>query len=296
VTTFAEEFLAMVEALRMAPTFARGRRDARAGHVRSLTISGSLVVAQVRGPEDAVACRARIAVRAFGAAEWSRVEDDLAAEARYVAELLAGRMPADIGTVFDRAGLSLLPLSIGEIAMDCSCERWPMPCVHLAATFYALASSFDEDPFGAFAWRGRPRDELLHRLAQLRGAAAGRERPAERPEPDPFADPGLGDPADFWGSPPSPTPSPASAAAVSPAPSPASAAALSATPSADPVASAPGPGPSGSDAVPLSSWASPAGLGADALLDQLDPPSVPAGGAPLIDVLRPAYRALPTDP
>jgi len=50
VTDFAGPFIAMFEALRMAPTFARGRRDARAGHVRHLTISSSLVVAQVRGP------------------------------------------------------------------------------------------------------------------------------------------------------------------------------------------------------------------------------------------------------
>jgi uncharacterized Zn finger protein len=252
VTGFSEPFLEMVEALRMAPTFARGRRDARAGHVRSLTISSSLVVAAVRGPEEVTGFRARIAARAFGAAEWSRVEDDLAAEARYAAELLAGRMPADIGTVFARAGLSLLPLSIGEIAMDCTCERWPMPCVHLAATFYALARSFDEDPFGAFAWRGRPRDELLHRLAQLRGAA---DRPA-LPAADPSADPDLGDPADFWG-----TDTPAI--------------------------------PAGSPF--LSAGARPV-LSPDALLDQLDPPPVPAGGRPLTEVLRPAYLALPADP
>jgi uncharacterized Zn finger protein len=214
--------------------------------VRSLTISSSLVVAGVRGPEETGAHRARIAVRAFGAAEWARVEDDLAAQARYVAELLAGRMPPDIGTVFAGAGLSLLPLSIGEIAMDCSCERWPMPCVHLAATFYALARSFDEDPFGAFAWRGRPRDELLHRLGRLRGAAVADTpaAPAEPAEPD-----GLGDLADFWG--------------------------------AD-IASAPA--------------AAPARTSPDALLDHLDPPSVPAGGRPLIEVLRPAYLALPVEP
>jgi uncharacterized Zn finger protein len=247
VTGFAEEFLAMVEALRMAPTFARGRRDARAGHVRSLTISGSLVVAQVRGPEEVAAHRSRIAVRAFGAAEWARVEDDLAAQARYVADLLAGRMPADIGTVFAGAGLSLLPLSIGEIAMDCSCERWPMPCAHLAATFYALARSFDEDPFGAFAWRGRSRDELLHRLGRLRGAAVARPPAEEAPEPDP----GLGDLESFWGS------APPVAEAV--------------------VASVPFSG------VPA----------ADALLDQVDPPAVPAGGRPVTEVLRPAYQALP---
>ena len=246
MTALSASFLAMLEALRMAPTFARGRRDARAGHVRSLTISGSLVVAQVRGPEEAHSHRARIAVRAFGAAEWARVEDDLAAQARYVADLLAGRMPDDIEAVFAGAGLSLLPLSIGEIAMDCSCERWPMPCVHLAATFYALARSFDEDPFGVFAWRGRPRDELLHRLGQLRGAADPRAVPEVAQAPDP----GLGDPAEFWGSAPPPD----------------------------------------GGGVPLSTFSTPS---ADALLDQVDAPAVPAGGRPLHEVLRPAYRALP---
>jgi hypothetical protein len=204
--SFSAPFIGMFEALRMGPTFARGRRDARAGHVRNLTISGSLAVGLVRGPDDPAAHRARIAVRAFGAAEWSRVEDDLAAQARYVADLLAGRMPAGIEAVFARAGLSLLPLSLDEIAMDCTCEQWPMPCAHLAATCYVLAASFDTDPFGIFAWRGRPRDELLMRLRQLRGAAV-----ASVPAPAP--DTGLGDLGSFWGM---GTPDPARPAAAVP--------------------------------------------------------------------------------
>ncbi|MGA5299006.1 hypothetical protein ACPCHT_03715 [Nucisporomicrobium flavum] len=194
---FSTPFVAMFEALRMAPTFARGRRDARAGHVRSLSISSSLVTAHVRGPDDTHAFRSRIAVRAFGAAEWSRVEDDLAAQARYVADLLAGRMPGDIEEVFRRAGLTLLPLGLDEVAMDCTCERWPMPCAHLAATCYALADSFETDPFGVFAWRGRGRDELLTRLSQLRGAAAHEPPAAEVPPEHRSA--ALGDIDDFWG-------------------------------------------------------------------------------------------------
>ncbi|AGL18357.1 hypothetical protein [Actinoplanes sp. N902-109] len=192
---FAASFVAMFESLRMAPTFARGRRDARAGHVRSLTISSSLVTAQVRGPEDPRAFRSRIAVRAFGATEWAGLEDDLAAQARYVADLLAGRLPAGIDRVFQRAGLTLLPLSLDEVAMDCTCERWPMPCIHLAATCYALADSFETDPFGAFAWRGRTRDELLGRLTQLRGTTT-----PDEPVPSPAASPALGDPGSFWSS------------------------------------------------------------------------------------------------
>lgn len=202
---FSSPFTAMFEALRMGPVFARGRRDARAGHVRHLMIAGSLVAAQVRGPDDPTAYRARLATRAFGAAEWARVEAGLAASARFAADLLGGRMPADIETVFAGAGLSLLPLSLGEVAMDCTCDHRPMPCPHVAATIYATAAAFDTDPYEAFAWRGRSRDELLAHLRALRGPA-----PAEADTPDPAPE-GLGDLDAFWGTDdvPAPVPPPA---------------------------------------------------------------------------------------
>jgi uncharacterized Zn finger protein len=242
VTEFSRPFLDMVEALRMGSTFASGRRAARAGHVRGLTVSSSLATAHVRDPDEPTSHRARIAVRAFGAAEWSRAEAALVAQARFAADLLAGRMPAGIEIVLAGAGLNLLPLSLDEIAMDCTCGRRPMPCVHVAAACYALAASFDTDPFGAFAWRGRPRDELLLRLRRLRGAAAvdAMSGPAEPGDAD------LGDPGDFWGT---------------------------STPAARP-------------------YATSAAVRADALLDQLEPPRLLAGGRPLTEVLRPAYRAL----
>jgi uncharacterized Zn finger protein len=248
-------FLGTFESLRMGPTFARGRRDERAGHVRNLMISGSLVVAQVRGPDDPAAFRARIALRAFGASEWARVEHDLAGQARYAAELLAGRMPSGIGEVFAEAGLSLVPLSLDEVAMDCTCERWPMPCVHLAAACYALARAFEEDPFAVFAWRGRPRDELLTHLRELRSASAVEAsygdgvRGSATGETD-AASPGDVDVAAFWG--------------------------LGVPPAVVPAGGRPG-----------------AVTRPDALLDQLDPPPLAHDGRPIVDLLRPAYRALP---
>ncbi|WP_433383016.1 hypothetical protein ACQPZX_20205 [Actinoplanes sp. CA-142083] len=257
-------FLGTFESLRMGPTFARGRRDERAGHVRQLTISGSLVVALVRGPDDPKAFRARIAVRSFGASEWARVEQDLVAEARFAADLLAGRMPPGIGEVFTGAGLSLVPLSLDEVAMDCGCERWPMPCVHLAATCYALARSFEEDPFGVFAWRGRHRDELLLHLRELRASATaathdvagGPDAPVgavltEIPDVSDSPESGKEWAAAFWGAEPSP-----------------------------PAAASGRPG---------------AVTRPDALLDQLDPPPLSHDGRPVVDLLRPAYLAMPEE-
>jgi hypothetical protein len=292
----------------MGPTFARGRRDERSGHVRSLTISSSLVVAQVRGPDDPRAFRSRIAVRAFGASEWAALEETMAGEARYAASLLGGRMPDGIADVFAGAGLSLVPLSLDEVAMDCSCERWPMPCVHLAATCYAVARSFQEDPFGAFAWRGRGRDELLVHLRELRNAkavaaissgAGGRSRAS-----------GSGD---RMGAGATAAGSTAGAGSTAEAGSAAGAG-----------ADAGGTAGAGADA----GWAAGAGSGSalgeelgeadefwgsavpaavpvggrpgavsrpDALLDQLDPPPLAEDGRPIVEVLRPAYLALPDE-
>lgn len=195
MTDFSAPFVAMFESLGMGPTFSKGRRAAKAGHVRSLTISSSLVVGRVRTADLGVGHRTRIAVRAYGASEWARIEQVLAAEARYAADLLAGRMPADITTIFARLDLPLLPEFVGDVAMDCDCQGWPMPCSHLAATCYALARAFDTDPFGILAWRGRSRDELLLRLRDLRGGA--RATPARAAAADL-------DVAGFWGTPPGP--------------------------------------------------------------------------------------------
>jgi uncharacterized Zn finger protein len=170
---WSDRFIGMLESLGMGPQFGRGRRYARAGHVRHLTISASLVVALVRGSDDQT-YRARIAVRAFSAADWARVERELARQAYYAAKLLAGQMPPDIDRMFARYGLSLFPDSVDDVAMDCSCPDWEVPCRHLAAACHVLAESFDTDPFGILAWRGRGRDELLDRLRELRSGPPDR--------------------------------------------------------------------------------------------------------------------------
>jgi len=112
--------------------------------------------------------RVRIGITAYGKAEWSAVERELAANAWYLAALLAGEMPEDIEEVFSGLDLSLFPGSGRELTMDCSCPDWEVPCKHLAAALYLLAESFDEDPFAIFAWRGREREDLLDNLQAAR--------------------------------------------------------------------------------------------------------------------------------
>jgi uncharacterized Zn finger protein len=177
---WSHQFITMLESLRMGTTFQQGRRYARAGNVRSVSISTSLVTALVLD-EDGETYRARIAVRAFSAADWSRVERALAGEAIHAAKLLAGHLPDDLDTILAGFGLSLFPQDLSEIVLDCTCPTWQKPCRHLTAACYVLADSFDADPFGILAWRGRGRDELLETLRGHRVSALGHigKQPAE---------------------------------------------------------------------------------------------------------------------
>jgi uncharacterized Zn finger protein len=182
---WSEQFLGMLESLRMPAQFQQGRRYARSGQVRSLSISSSLVTGLV-GDDDGETYRARIAVRAFSAADWHRIERALAGEAIHAAKLLAGELPEDLGEILAGFGLSLFPEQLSDIALECSCPSWQKPCGHLAATCYVLAESFDADPFGILAWRGRGREELLDSLRSLRVSAIGHVKgagPSQRPQP-----------------------------------------------------------------------------------------------------------------
>jgi uncharacterized Zn finger protein len=187
--SWSAQFMGMFESLGLGARFQRGRRYARIGNVVSLTISASLVVALVRGDDDKV-YRARLALRAFSNGDWAAVERDLARQAFFTAKLLSGQLPPEIEAVFVKHKLRLFPDTLGELALDCNCPSWDVPCEHLTAACYVLADSFDTDPFGILAWRGRSREELLHRLHQLRGLGSGAPAPpatsARKDPPLPF--------------------------------------------------------------------------------------------------------------
>ncbi|MBV8349599.1 MAG: SWIM zinc finger family protein [Mycolicibacterium sp.] len=167
-TWWSRRFVAVLEGIGLGSRLQRGRSYARRGQVISFEVEPGSVNAQVQGSRVRP-YRVRIGIPAFGKSEWARVEGALAENAWYTAKLLAGEMPDDIEDVFTGLGLSLFPSTARELSMDCSCPDFAVPCKHLAATFYLLAESFDDDPFTILAWRGRERDDLLANLEATRG-------------------------------------------------------------------------------------------------------------------------------
>lgn len=200
-TWWSQRFIAALKEVADAGRLARGRSYARSGQVMDLAVSPGAVTARVQG-SAARPYAVSIRLTPFTDAEWMRIEEALAGQARFLAALLAGEMPRDVEQAFAVAGLALFPTRPSELKADCSCPDGTNPCKHIAATYYILAEAFDADPFLVLRWRGRARDGLLARLRELRDAQpvedeAPVDAVAADSEPDepPRAD---GAPADFW--------------------------------------------------------------------------------------------------
>ena len=193
-TWWSKRFVHVLESFRMGARMSRGRSYARTGQVMDLDVRSGVVSARVQGSRRAP-YQVRIGVRTLPEADWRRVEEAMAAQALFMARLLAGEMPPEIEEAFAACRLSLFPSSTGDLETSCSCPDWANPCKHIAATYYILAERFDEDPFLTFAWRGRTKDALIARLRELRGGGAPAEAEAAVEEDETAP---LGDPGGFW--------------------------------------------------------------------------------------------------
>jgi len=163
----------------------RGRSYARTGRVHGLKVSPGEVRAQVTGSEDEP-YEVRIGIDVFTPVEWDLAIAAMATQARFAAELLAGRMPEDIDVVFRSSGRSLFPRKTRDLETDCSCPDWANPCKHVAAVHYVLGEAFDKDPFLLFELRGRSKDQVLEALSRLRSGPLDVE-PAEPAAQDEIA-------------------------------------------------------------------------------------------------------------
>ena len=156
---------------------ARGRTYARAGRVHDLVVSVGSVRARVTGSRRTPYV-VTFKIAALSPATWSKAVEEMAKQALFSAQLLAGEMPAEIDEAFRRAGASLFPSTRRDLATDCTCPDVANPCKHVAATHYVLGEAFDKDPFLLFELRGRAKADVLDALRRARAAGGPASRAA----------------------------------------------------------------------------------------------------------------------
>ncbi len=194
---WARRWIAVLESYGWNNRLQRGRSYARRGQVLNIEIQPGRVSARVQGSRR-TPYTVRIQVTKLTDAQWSRVVDQMAGQAIFAAQLLAGEMPPDIEEAFTAAGVSLFP-GPQELGMECSCPDWAVPCKHIAAVYYLLAEEFDQDPFLLFLLRGATREYVMDALRSRRVADVEAE-PGAQPSPEVETwEPLEADPDRFWG-------------------------------------------------------------------------------------------------
>ncbi len=175
---WAQRWIAALERLLDSGRLTRGRSYARKGQVLSIEETKDGIAAKVQGSRS-TPYKIKIQIAPLSDSEWEKVFDALAEQAIFMAQLLAGEMPQDIESAFERARVSLFPSRRADLQTGCSCPDPANPCKHIAATHYILGERFDEDPFLIFRLRGRTQEQVMSALRQRR---AGDVDSAEEPE------------------------------------------------------------------------------------------------------------------
>ncbi len=122
----------------------RGRSYVRNGAVLDLRITPGEVQALVQGTaRDPYEISVKI--KPLSKNHWQSIKTAAAGKLDSLQQLLAGKFPKDLGTIFTEKDKGLFP-SPNEITFSCSCPDWASMCKHVAATLYGIGARLDHDP------------------------------------------------------------------------------------------------------------------------------------------------------
>lgn len=166
-TWWSKRWIKTLESFSLGTRLTRGRSYARQGQVISIDVEPGIVKAKVQGSMPKP-YNVKMRLKPLSDTDWEKVTDAMAAQALFVAKLLAGEMPTNIEEAFEAVSLSLFPTALRDLETDCSCPDYANPCKHIAAVYYLLAERFDEDPFLIFKLRGRSKEQIISTLRAKR--------------------------------------------------------------------------------------------------------------------------------
>lgn len=169
---------------------------ARLGQTRSLQVGPGHIAARVQGRmPSAYAVDIRLPVITHE--QWEQATTAMLEEARHLAGLLSGDVPAGIEDLFAPLHLRLFPIEPSDAAISCTCARRVSPlygsagapnvaapaapatpetpfCKHVCCVMALIAERLSRDPFLIFSLRGMSKEDLLESLRQKRALATAR--------------------------------------------------------------------------------------------------------------------------
>jgi uncharacterized Zn finger protein len=122
----------------------RGRSYVRHSAVLDLQIKPGKAEALVQGSASKP-YKVVIDIKSIPGKNWGVIKQCCKGKMNSLKQLLAGKFPKELESVFTQKGDGLFPMPM-EINFDCSCPDGASMCKHVAATLYGLGARLDEDP------------------------------------------------------------------------------------------------------------------------------------------------------
>lgn len=161
---WSKRLIAILDSYGWSNRVQRGRIYARSGQVLRINIGSGTVDAEVQG---SVRTPYRISIRfpAMPEKAWNTVLSVMLKKPEFISHMLTGEILPEIEDVFNESGSPLFPQKSSEIDTVCNCPDYANSCKHIAAVFYVLADSLDDDPFLLFQLKGKTKDEVLRAIS-----------------------------------------------------------------------------------------------------------------------------------
>ncbi|MBF0205301.1 MAG: hypothetical protein HQK53_00280 [Oligoflexia bacterium] len=137
----------------------RGRSYVRNGAVLDLQIKEGEIRSMVQG-SGSTPYKVVIKINELKSSIWEEIKKNCSKKLSHLSELLLGKFPKEVGTVFTSVGTGLFP-EPKSMNFSCSCPDWADMCKHVAATLYGVGARLDKDPSLLFTLRTVDMKELI---------------------------------------------------------------------------------------------------------------------------------------
>lgn len=175
-TWWGQEWLKALNNIDYSNRLPRGSSYARKGAVKQIRIEGNRIYAQVAGSSP-FPYGIEITIPPFDDYKTETFLEAVELRPLIVSKLLNRELDPLLLQIAQKAGLRIFPEQWKDLAMQCSCPDWAVPCKHLAAVIYKLSEEIDNNPFLVFELHSLDMIKELNK----RGSSISR-KPVEIPQ------------------------------------------------------------------------------------------------------------------
>ena len=152
-TWWGKQWLEAFNGIDYSNRLPRGRRYAGNGSVSDIKLKGTSTLADVKGRRPKP-YKVKVHLPGFTDRQQKSVLTAVSQSPALLAKLLNRQLPVQMLQLMEQQKIPLFPKDWDDMDASCSCPDWAMPCKHIAAVIYLIASEIDKDPFMVFRLHG----------------------------------------------------------------------------------------------------------------------------------------------